>query len=121
MNAGNALARQPAARSPIPPLAGQRVIWASRFGGYADLLVEERKLYRIPARTSSLPVGLMASLVRNNAAKLDTEEEKEHLDQITLNGLAEKNELDFLNKLFAKNEMVLNLLFNYERESRSLQ
>ncbi|WAC09371.1 hypothetical protein [Dyadobacter pollutisoli] len=99
-----------------PPLTGQRVIWANRFGNYADLLVEERK-YTSPSRTNSLPVRLMASLVRNNATKLDTEE-KEHLDQITLNGLAEKNELDFLNKLFAKNEMVLNLLFNYERESR---
>lgn len=98
------------------PLTGQRVIWANRFGNYSELLVEERK-YNNPSRTNSLPVRLMASLIRNNATKL-TNEEKERLDQITLNGLAEKTELDFLNKLFAKNEMVLNLLFNYERESR---
>jgi hypothetical protein len=99
-----------------PPLTGQRVIWANRFGNYSDLLVEERK-YNNPSRTNSLPVRLMASLIRNNATRL-TAEEKERLDQVTLNGLAEKSELDFLNKLFAKNEMVLNLLFNYERESR---
>ncbi|MCF0052797.1 hypothetical protein LXM25_22190 [Dyadobacter sp. LJ53] len=99
-----------------PPLTGQRVIWANRFGNYADLKVEERK-YTNPSKTNSLPVRLMATLIKNNAGNL-TDEEKQRLDNITANGLAEKAELDFLNKLFAKNEMVLNILFNYERESR---
>ncbi|CAG5068233.1 hypothetical protein DYBT9623_00962 [Dyadobacter sp. CECT 9623] len=99
-----------------PPLTGQRVIWANRFGDYADLLVEQRK-FSNPNRTNSLPVRLMATLIRNNTPKL-TPEEKQRLEQITLNGLAEKSELDFLNKLFAKNESVLNLLFNFERENR---
>ncbi|MCE7060937.1 hypothetical protein [Dyadobacter sp. CY343] len=99
-----------------PPLTGQRVVWANRFGDYADLLVEQRK-FSNPNRTNSLPVRLMATLIRNNTPKL-TPEEKQRLEQITLNGLAEKSELDFLNKLFAKNESVLNLLFNFERENR---
>ncbi|WP_225865738.1 hypothetical protein [Dyadobacter aurulentus] len=99
-----------------PPLTGQRVVWASRFGDYADLLVQQQK-FSNPNRTNSLPVRLMATLISNNSTKL-TAEEKQRLDQITLNGLAEKGELDFLNKLFAKNEAVLNLLFNFERENR---
>ncbi|NIJ53088.1 hypothetical protein [Dyadobacter arcticus] len=98
------------------PLTGQRVIWANRFGNYADILVENRKMSN-PSMVNSLPVRLMASLIRNNATNLSADERR-HLEQITENGLAEKSELDFLNKLFAKNEMVLNLLFNYERESR---
>jgi hypothetical protein len=99
-----------------PPLTGQRVIWANRFGNYADIVVENRKMAN-PSRVNSLPVRQMASLIRNNAANL-TPEEKQHLERITANGLVEKGELDFMNKLFAKNEMVLNLLFNFERENR---
>jgi hypothetical protein len=98
------------------PLTAQRVIWANRFGNYADLKVEERK-FTSPSKTNSLPVRLMATLIKNNAVNL-TDDEKQHLDQITSTGLTDKSELDFMNKLFAKNEMVLNLLFNYERESR---
>lgn len=98
------------------PLTGQRVIWANRFGNYADLMVEGKK-FDNPSRTNSLPVKLMASLIRDNATSLSAED-RQHLNQIVDNGLAEKGELDFMNKLFARNEMVLNLLFNYERESR---
>ncbi|MCF0070670.1 hypothetical protein LZD49_09315 [Dyadobacter sp. CY261] len=98
------------------PLTGQRVIWANRFGNYADLMVEGKK-FDNPSRTNSLPVKLMASLIRDNAKNLSAED-RHHLDQINANGLAEKGELDFMNKLFARNEMVLNLLFNFERESR---
>ncbi|GGB78045.1 hypothetical protein [Dyadobacter sediminis] len=99
-----------------PPLTAQRVIWANRFGNYADLLVEEKK-YTNPSRTNTLPVRLMSSLIRNNAANL-TQEEKQRLDAITGSGLRDKGELDFMNKIFARNEMVLNLLFNYERENK---
>nr|WP_295921394.1 hypothetical protein [uncultured Dyadobacter sp.] len=98
------------------PLTGQRVIWANRFGNYADLMVEGKK-FDNPSRTNSLPVKLMASLIRDNATSLSAED-RQHLNQIVDNGLAEKGELDFMNKLFARNETVLNLLFNYERESR---
>ncbi|TLU99431.1 hypothetical protein [Dyadobacter luticola] len=99
-----------------PPLTGQRVIWANRFGNYADIIVGNRKISN-PARVNSLPVRLMSTLIRNNAVNL-TPDERQHLDNITANGLTEKGELDFMNKLFAKNEMVLNLLFNFERENR---
>jgi hypothetical protein len=98
------------------PLTGQRVIWANRFGNYADQMVEGKK-FDNPSRTNSLPVKLMATLIRDNARNLSAED-RQHLNQITANGLAEKGELDFMNKLFARNETVLNLLFNYERESR---
>lgn len=98
------------------PLTGQRVIWATRFGNYADQMVEGKK-FDNPSRTNSLPVKLMAALIRDNARNLSADD-RQHLNQIAANGLAEKGELDFMNKLFARNEMVLNLLFNYERESR---
>jgi hypothetical protein len=98
------------------PLTGQRVIWASRFGNYADQMVEGKK-FDNPSRTNSLPVKLMATLIRDNSKNLSADD-RQHLSQITANGLAEKGELDFMNKLFARNELVLNLLFNYERESR---
>ncbi|WP_229238625.1 hypothetical protein [Dyadobacter sp. Leaf189] len=100
-----------------PPLTGQRVIWASRFGDYADLLVQQQRI-NSPTRTNSLPVRLMATLIRTYSNTL-TPDDKQRLEQITLNGVAEKAQLDFLNKLFAKNETTLNILFNYERESRS--
>ncbi|MCE6989440.1 hypothetical protein [Dyadobacter sp. CY323] len=99
-----------------PPLTAQRVIWANRFGNYADVVVESRKMAN-PARVNSLPVRMMSALIRNNTPNLSLED-RQHLDRITANGLAEKTELDFLNKLFAKNEMVLNLLFNFERQNR---
>lgn len=98
------------------PLTSQRVLWANRFGNYADLLVDGKK-FDNPSRTNSLPVKLMAALIRDNAKNLSSED-RQHLNQINANGLAEKGELDFMNKLFARNELVLNLLFNYERESR---
>ena len=99
------------------PLTAQRVTWANRFGNYADQKVVEKK-YANPNRNNSLPVRLMASLIRTNATSL-TDDEIAKLDEMTIKGIAEKGELDFLNKLYAKNEMVLNLLFNYERESRT--
>ena len=99
------------------PLTAQRVTWANRFGNYADQKVVEKK-YANPNRNNSLPVRLMASLIRNNSSGL-TSDEMARLDEMTVKGIAEKGELDFLNKLYAKNEMVLNLLFNYERESRT--
>jgi hypothetical protein len=98
------------------PLTGQRVIWANRFGNYADIMVESKKIDN-PSRTNSLPVKLMATLIRDNAARLSAEE-RQHLNDIIANGVSEKAELDFMNKLFARNETVMNLLFNYERESR---
>ena len=99
-----------------PPLSAQKVTLANRFGNYADQMVDEKKSMN-PTRTSSLPVRLMASLIRKNASKL-TDDEISKLDDIASRGVAEKIELDFLNNLYAKNELVLNLLFNYERESR---
>ncbi|MHA4738766.1 hypothetical protein [Dyadobacter sp. MSC1_007] len=98
------------------PLTGQRVIWANRFGNYADIMVESKKIDN-PSRTNSLPVKLMATLIRDNATRL-TAEERQHLNDIVANGVSEKAELDFMNKLFARNETVMNLLFNFERESR---
>lgn len=98
------------------PLTGQRVIWANRFGNYADMLVEGKKMDN-PSRTNSLPVKLMASLIRDNSTNLSADD-RQHLGRIVSNGLAEKGELDFMNKLFARNELVLNLLFNFERENR---
>ncbi|TDE18222.1 hypothetical protein [Dyadobacter psychrotolerans] len=104
-------------RLSVSPLTAQRVTLASRFGTFGDRMVEEKR-YANPGRSSSLPVRRMATLIRNNATEL-TSEEKTRLDEIAIKGVAEKSELDFLNKLFAKNETVLNLLFGYERESRS--
>ncbi|WP_221390882.1 hypothetical protein [Dyadobacter sp. NIV53] len=99
------------------PLTAQKVTLANRFGNYADQKVEEKK-YNNPSRSSSLPVRLMASLIKNNASKL-TGTEIARLDDIAVKGIAEKTELDFINQLYAKNEAVLNLLFAYERESRT--
>ena len=101
----------------LPPLTSQRVTWANRFGNYADQKVEEKK-YNNPTKTNSLPVRLMATLIKNNASKL-SDDENARLEEISVKGIAEKGELDFLNQLYAKNEIVLNLLFNYERESRT--
>jgi hypothetical protein len=98
------------------PLTAQRVSWANRFGNYADQAVEEKKA-TTPSRSASLPVRRMATLIRYNGSKL-TADEINRLDEIASKGVAEKSELDFLNGLYAKNEMRLNLLFGYERESR---
>jgi hypothetical protein len=98
------------------PLTSQRVTWASRFGSFADRQVEDKKA-STPSRNNSLPVKRMAYLIRSNSSKL-TASERERLDDIISKGTAEKVELDFLSNLYAKNEMLLNLLFSYERESR---
>jgi hypothetical protein len=98
------------------PLTAQRVTWASRFGTFADATVEEKRAAS-PGRTNSLPVRRMATLILNNASQLAVDE-RARLNDIIEKGVAEKSELDFLNRMYAKNEMVLNLLFGYERESR---
>ncbi|HEV7382680.1 MAG TPA: hypothetical protein VGN64_22955 [Dyadobacter sp.] len=98
------------------PLTAQRVTWASRFGSLADGQIDEKKA-TIPSRNNSLPVRRMAYLIRSNSSTL-TASEKDRLDEIISKGTAEKVELDFLSNLYAKNEMLLNLLFSYERESR---
>ena len=99
------------------PLTAQRVTLANRFGNYADMKVDEKK-YNNPGRTSSLPVRLMATLIRSNASKL-SDNEIARLNEITQKGIAEKAELDFINQLYSKNDVILNLLFTYERESRT--
>jgi len=98
------------------PLTAQRVTWASRFGTFADGMIDEKRASS-PGRTNSLPVRRMATLIRDNASQLAMDE-RARLNDIIEKGVAEKSELDFLNKLYAKNELVLNLLFGYERESR---
>jgi hypothetical protein len=98
------------------PLSAQRVTWASRFGTFADGTIDAKRISS-PGRSNSLPVRRMATLIRDNASQLALDE-RARLNDIIEKGVAEKSELDFLNKLYAKNEMVLNLLFGYERESR---
>lgn len=103
-------------RLALSPLTTQRVTWASRFGTFADRQIDEKKA-TTPSRNNSLPVRRMAYLIRTNSSKL-TALERDRLDEIISKGTAEKTELDFLSNMYAKNEMLLNLLFSYERESR---
>lgn len=103
-------------RLSVPPLTAQRVSWASRFGTFADRAVEDKRAAS-PGRSNSLPVRRMATLINNNSPRL-SEEERTQLATISEKGAVEKTEIDFLNRMYAKNEMLLNLLFGYERESR---
>jgi len=104
-------------RLPKPPLTAQRVTMADRFGIYADRKMEEKN-FQNPSKTRSLPVKLMATLIRNNVPTM-TADEREKIEMIAENGIAEKVELDFLSKMYSKNEVVLNVLFNYERAVRT--
>ncbi|CAG4994238.1 hypothetical protein DYBT9275_01350 [Dyadobacter sp. CECT 9275] len=99
-----------------PPLTAQRATWLARFGSYADAKVEDKKSLS-PGRNNSLPVKTMADLFLNNTPNL-TEAEREKLTDLKKNGAGEKSDVDFMSRLFGRNEPVLNLLFDFERESR---
>jgi hypothetical protein len=99
------------------PLTAQRVTWANRFGAFADRKVGELN-FQNPSKTKSLPAKVMATLIRNNVAKMSPEE-LNRIDQIIVNGAAARTDIDFMTKMYARNEPVLNLLFDYERSIRT--
>lgn len=99
------------------PLTVQRVTMASRFGTYADRKIEEVN-FQNPSKTRSLPAKLMALLILDNVRNM-TADERGKVTSVRDNGVANRTDLDFLSRMYAKNETVLNLLFDYERAVRT--
>jgi hypothetical protein len=100
------------------PLTAQKVTLASRFGTYADRKIEELN-FQNPAKNRSLPARLMGTLIANNVPTLSADE-REKINQISEMGISARTDLDFLSKMYSKNEQVLNLLFDFERAARPL-
>jgi hypothetical protein len=98
------------------PLTAQRTSMSARLAAYAQL---KQQIYLSEGSTkvNSLPVKLMASMIRNNGRGF-SDDEKQKLDDIIEKGKAEKIEMDFLNTLYKKNNALLDLLFAYEAENR---
>lgn len=103
-------------RLAMAPLTAQRVSLASRLSSYADL---KKQLYISEGspKVNSLPVRLMAFMIKENGTDL-TDDEKEKLNDIIERGKAEKIEMDFLNALYKRNNSLLDLLFAFEAENR---
>ena len=99
------------------PLTSQRVTMASRFSTYAERKADELN-FQNPAKTRSLPAKLMATLILNNVSNMSPED-RDRVIQVRENGVAARGDLDFLSKMYAKNELTLNLLFDYERSVRT--
>jgi len=100
------------------PLTAQKVTFARRFGTYADRKMQSVN-FQNPAKNRSLPAKLMATLILDNVSSMNTEE-REKVSQISVNGIGSRTDLDFLSKMYSKNELVLNLLFDYERAMRPI-
>jgi hypothetical protein len=99
-----------------PPLTVQRVTLANRFGNYADRKVQD--VYAAnPAKSKSLPAKLTAELIAKHVANLSPEERTKVL-LIGENGISARTDLDFLSRMYSKNERVLNVLFDFERSVR---
>ncbi|SEI60901.1 hypothetical protein SAMN04487995_1635 [Dyadobacter koreensis] len=98
------------------PLTAQRVSLANRFANYADILKDEKTASG--AKTTSLQVKLMATMIRDNVGPL-TDDEAEKLNTIIERGIAEKIELDFLNNLYKRASSKLDLFFAYEADGRA--
>ncbi len=99
------------------PLTVQRVTMANRFATYADRKIDEIN-FQNPSKTRSLPAKLMAALISSNVPNMSADE-RNKVNAIRDNGIANRSDLDFLSKMYAKNEIVLNLLFDYERAVRT--
>lgn len=98
------------------PLTAQRVSLASRVSAYAELN-RQVSLSTGNTKVNSLPVRLMASMIKENAVDL-SDDEKSKLNGIIVRGKTEKIELDFLNALYKRNNAVLDLIFAFETENR---
>lgn len=98
------------------PLTGQRVSWADRVGTYADRQNEEFR-FKNPNKTQSLPIRQTAQILKNNATVISADEIV-LLDEIIRRGTASPQQLDVLNAVFAKNDLKMTPIFNFEREIR---
>tara|TARA_R110002124_G_scaffold120457_1_gene278509 strand:- start:448 stop:2127 length:1680 start_codon:yes stop_codon:yes gene_type:complete len=98
------------------PLTPDKVLLSEKFFHYAQFKLDEIK-YANPGKYESLPVKTMAQLILDNNSKL-TDSERLRLTQLTEEGLKDRNEINFLNQMFARNEVELNMLFDFERFNR---
>ncbi|PWJ58691.1 hypothetical protein CLV98_10356 [Dyadobacter jejuensis] len=98
------------------PLTAEKVTLAGKYSLYAHLKMEYLA-YQNPGSRASLPVKTMAELIKNYNTDLNSEE-NQRLSGIIQGGVTDQREINFLSQLFARNEVALNTLFDYERESR---
>uniref|UniRef100_UPI003592EA12 hypothetical protein n=1 Tax=Persicitalea sp. TaxID=3100273 RepID=UPI003592EA12 len=95
----------------------QRVQWITRFGDYADRLLDKRA-YRNPTRSKSLRVETMAELIKRYVKPLSAEETA-RLNEMIQQGSATSGGLDFMNTLYARNRRTMDLVTMIEKNNRA--
>ena len=95
----------------------QRVQWVTRFGDYADRLLD-KKAYQNPTRSKSLRVETMAELIKRYVRPLSAEETA-RLDDMIQQGTATAGGLDFMNTLYARNRRTMDLVTLIEKRNRA--
>lgn len=103
-------------RLKMPPLTAQRVSWANRFAEYADRKLAEKN-YARNSTNQSLNVRIVASILRRYTPTLTTEE-KTRLANVEENGSTDNSDINFMSRLFSRNESTVSMLFDYERAAR---
>ena len=95
----------------------QRVQWVTRFGDYADRLLEKRA-YQNPTRSKSLRVETMAELIKRYIKPLSAEETA-RLNDMIQQGSATSGGLDFMNTLYARDRHTMDLVTLIEKKNRA--
>ena len=95
----------------------QRVQWVTRFGDYADRVLEKRA-YQNPTRSKSLRVETMAELIKRYIKPLSAEETA-RLNDMIQQGSATSGGLDFMNTLYARDRRTMDLVTMIEKKNRA--
>lgn len=95
----------------------QRVQWVTRFGDYADRILEKRA-YQNPTQSKSLRVEKMAELIKRYIKPLSVEETA-RLNDMIQQGSATSGGLDFMNTLYARDRRTMDLVTLIEKKNRA--
>ncbi len=100
----------------LAPMTPDKVLLSEKYFDYTQSKLEEIK-FTNPGKYESLPVKKTAKLILDYNDRL-TDAEKQRLNYLINDEVKDRQEINFLNDLFARNEAELNMLFDFERYKR---
>jgi hypothetical protein len=99
------------------PFTLQRVTWADVFANYANRQMAQLS-YTNPSWGRSLPVDLLARLIKDFVTPLSASE-RQQLDRVVSEGRVSREGIDFMSSLYARNRRLLDLITQYEKNRRA--
>jgi hypothetical protein len=99
------------------PFTLQRVTWADIFANYSNRQMAQLS-YTNPNWGRSLPVDLLARLIKDYVTPLSASE-RQQLDRVVSEGRVSREGIDFMSTLYARNRRLLDLMTQYEKNRRA--